>query len=272
MKKKIRSLIFWLISVILTLLLVMYQYATGPTHPQKGKVEINNKQIRFQLPRSQRKSGDAVIKFEVKDKSIKGTCKYKRYKTSDEWIEKELLRDGDFLIALLPEQPPAGKIAYDVSFDLDGRIYMLSEEPVIFRFKGEVPLFIVILHVSMILASFLFSMRTGIEALVKGKYLFSYTIVTSVVLLFGGLVFGPIMQKYAFGEYWTGWPFGKDVTDTKTLVAFVFWVIAFIKLLKNREKRGWALVAAIILLIVFLIPHSMFGSEFDYESGTVVTG
>jgi hypothetical protein len=33
---------------------------------------------------------------------------------------------------------------------------------------------------------------------------------------------------------------------------------------KNREKRGWALVAAIVLMLIYFIPHSMMGSEIDH--------
>ena len=34
----------------------------------------------------------------------------------------------------------------------------------------------------------------------------------------GGMILGPIVQKYAFGAYWTGIPFGHDLTDAKNLV------------------------------------------------------
>jgi len=37
---------------------------------------------------------------------------------------------------------------------------------------------------------------------------------------------GPLVQLNAFGDLWTGWPFGGDWTDNKTLFAFIFWVIA----------------------------------------------
>jgi uncharacterized membrane protein len=72
------------------------------------------------------------------------------------------------------------------------------------------------------------------------------------------------VQKYAFGAYWTGWPFGHDLTDNKTALAFIAWLIAVIKLRKNREARGWAIAAALVLLLVYLVPHSVLGSEIDH--------
>ena len=104
---------------------------------------------------------------------------------------------------------------------------------------------------------------------VKGsKFVFTFTFIS---LFLGGIVLGPIVQKYAFGAYWTGWPFGHDLTDNKTLVAFIFWAIAVFRMYKDRSKTGMAIAAMVILLMVYLIPHSMFGSELNYESGKIET-
>jgi hypothetical protein len=116
------------------------------------------------------------------------------------------------------------------------------------------------------------STRTGLEALARGKKSYPYTWITLVTLFVGGLILGPVVQKYAFDAYWTGWPFGQDLTDNKTLVAFIFWAIAVWRLKKNPANRTWPVFAMFILLAVYLIPHSMFGSSLDFSSGSVVTG
>jgi hypothetical protein len=79
-----------------------------------------------------------------------------------------------------------------------------------------------------------------------------------------------MIQKFAFGAYWTGWPIGKDLTDTKTLIAACFWMVA---LIFSGKKPGQllAILAAIALLAVYSIPHSTSGSEFNYETGQVET-
>jgi hypothetical protein len=73
------------------------------------------------------------------------------------------------------------------------------------------------------------------------------------------------MQKFAFGAFWTGFPFGADLTDNKTMVALIGWIIALIAGRKSKSPRSWYLGAAILLLVVFLIPHSLLGSELDYS-------
>jgi uncharacterized membrane protein len=106
----------------------------------------------------------------------------------------------------------------------------------------------------------------------RGKNTYRFAWITMVTLFVAGLILGPIVQKYAFDAYWTGWPFGQDLTDNKTLVAFIFWAVATWRLKKNPENRTWPIVAMLVLVVVFLIPHSMFGSELDYSSGEIKTG
>jgi hypothetical protein len=79
------------------------------------------------------------------------------------------------------------------------------------------------------------------------------------------MILGPLVQKYAFGALWTGFPFGYDLTDNKTLIAFLGWIAAWIAGRKGKPARGWVLGASILLLVVYLIPHSLFGSELDYS-------
>jgi hypothetical protein len=90
-----------------------------------------------------------------------------------------------------------------------------------------------------------------------------------VIVVIGGLVFGPIIQKYAFGKLWTGVPFGFDLTDNKTLLSIIFWIAAFF--LKKKSKY-WIVAAAALMIIVYLIPHSMLGSELDPKTGIIKTG
>jgi hypothetical protein len=85
------------------------------------------------------------------------------------------------------------------------------------------------------------------------------------------MVLGPIVQYYAFGDLWTGIPFGWDLTDNKTLIALLFWILAVI-MNRKKERPLYTALAAFVLLLVYSIPHSLFGSELDYTSGQVTQG
>jgi hypothetical protein len=42
------------------------------------------------------------------------------------------------------------------------------------------------------------------------------------------------------------------------------WVVALVAGRGGRKNRGWVLAASVVTLIVFLIPHSLLGSELKY--------
>jgi hypothetical protein len=112
--------------------------------------------------------------------------------------------------------------------------------------------------------SMLVSTRAGLAAWVNSPTTRRYAWVTLLTLMGGGLVLGPIVQKFAFEAFWTGWPFGHDLTDNKTLVAVLAWIAALWRQRAKGHARGWFLAAAIVQLLVYLIPHSLLGSELDY--------
>jgi hypothetical protein len=263
--KIFRSVLLWILALLMAGGVAVYQRATGPTYPVKGNLEIGAEEVTYRLLRSWAGEGDAKITIPVTGEEVSGEFSWRRYKSHDKWIHEELVRTEDGLTVFLPHQPKAGKIMYKVRLFHNNTETLLTEEPVIIRFRGDVPSHVTLMHIIFIFLAFIFSMRTGMEALMKGRYTFVYTIFTLIFLFLGGLFYGPIMQKYAFDAYWTGWPMGHDLTDNKTALAFLFWLIAFGVQLINRKRKGWAIAAAVILLVVYLIPHSVMGSELDFR-------
>lgn len=263
---KHKNLIFWIVAIVVTLSMVIYQRMTGPTHPISGETTLGGENIKYKLLTSYGGPDDAEIVFDDPNGKLEGTLTYKRYPSHDTSTQVAMSHQGGKLIAVIPHQPPAGKIEYSIELTDGTSKVVLTEEPVRIRFKGDVPAFILIPHILLMFLAMLYSTRTGVEAIAKGSRTLKYSILTAAFLFVGGLILGPIVQKYAFGAYWTGWPFGHDLTDNKTAVAFIFWGIAIYKLYKNKEKQGWALVAVIIMTLVYMIPHSVLGSEIDYTA------
>lgn len=260
-----RPLVLWIIAIVITLASVVYQRMTGPTYPIRGAVEINDEKIKYRLLTTYVTDNDARMEINVPDRNIAGEVKYKRYKSYDEWNIEPLPRDGDNLIVTLPKQPPAGKVMYQIALiDASGSRYELSEKPVVIRFKGAVPGYIIIPHIIIIFMGMLLATRTGFEAIVNGPKSYSLTIWTTILLIVGGLIFGPLLQKFAFNEFWTGWPVGHDLTDSKTAFAVVFWLIALWRSRGVRKGRFWIILAAVVTFIIYVIPHSVLGSEIDY--------
>jgi hypothetical protein len=254
---------------------MFYQKVTGPTYPKKVKTEFQGKEYNFKLLRSSELGSPCEISLPVDDSHIKALIIYKRYKVNEDWTTVEMKRDaktGD-LTAILPDQPPAGKIEYKIELYKGSEKAVLNNgEPVVIRFKGYVPRSILIPHVIFMILALLFGTRTGVELLFRRKNTRDYAFITLVSLGIGGLIFGPIVQYHAFGDYWTGWPFGSDWTDNKTLFAFIFWVVSVSVLKKNPKNILWPAIALIVMYSIYLIPHSTGGSELNPETGKVETG
>jgi len=267
-----KSVFWWIFSFFFTIFIAYYQRTTGPTYPVRGKIHISGEDFKYKLLTSNDSDKSAEISVKGNMNGVKGHIEYKKYNTDDDWQITEMLVKEGKLTGELPPQPPAGKLTYKVIMNVEGQSYTLLDKPVVIRFKGAVPAYILFPHILLMFLAMLFSTRTGIEALLKREKALNYTLITGILLLFGGMILGPVVQKYAFGAFWTGWPFGHDLTDNKTLIAFIAWIIAYLRLRKDKSNRGWAVAAALILLLVYLIPHSMFGSELDYSTGEIGTG
>lgn len=260
-----RSWVLWILALVITLASAVYQRITGPTHPKRGKATLAGQEIRYRLVRSMA-GGDAQVRVPAVSPETKGTLAWKRHKTRDDWTYVEMTRDGGQLVGKLPQQPPAGKLAYRVILQDGSERVTLGGEPVIIRFRGEVPMAVLVLHVIAMFGAMLVGTRAGLEFFRPQPQYRALLLWTLALLTVGGFILGPIVQKYAFGAYWTGWPFGTDLTDNKTAAAWLAWLIAWLKLRRTPERAGaWVLGAAIVMMIVFAIPHSLLGSELKYE-------
>lgn len=267
-------LVLWILALIITLAAAGYQRFTGPSYPQRGSIQLDNMHMSYKLPRAHDR-GDMPVTLPITDSTIHGDIFYRRYKTPEDWIKVQMFREAGQLKAFLPQQPPAGKIEYYLILEkCERRFTIPANRSVVARFKGEVPLVILLSHVLFMFMAMLFSNRAALEAVTAGQRLKLYSLLTVVSLFLGGMILGPLIQKFAFGEFWTGIPFGFDLTDNKTLVAMIGWLAALwqVSRTSSPNKRWWVVAAAILLLVVYSIPHSVLGSELDYEQMKVVTG
>ena len=267
-----KKVLYWVLAVVISLAAMFYQRMTGPTYPKKYEISYQNEEFNFSLPRSNNgRPGDYPVEVELPD-AFSAKLIWRLFPSEDPWNTVEMERQGDLLSSSLPHQPPAGKIEYHLEFMADGKIIDLGdEENVVIRFRADVPAWALIPHVLMMILTVIWSMATIIFALANIPSYKKHVGVTIIFLLIGGFILGPVVQKFSFGQFWTGWPLGEDMTDNKVLFALLAFLIAWF-LRKKSYGRWLAIGAALVMLAVYLIPHSMGGSELDRESGEVVTG
>lgn len=284
-----KSTLYWILAIVITLSAAYYQRKTGPTYPKQIDIDVNGTEYSLRMLRSIEIGSGEEIKLAVKDTSVSAKLYYKRFNTSedyqsvdfsyrvkaiDSWLMNRVFKitEEEGFFAEIPEQPAAGKIQYYFELtDKNGKNTYFENEPIVIRFKGAVPSKYLTPHILLMFIAMLLSTLAGLMAIGKHKSFRKYGNITLIFLLLGGMILGPVVQYHAFGAAWTGVPLGWDLTDNKTLIAVLFWIWA---VLANRKKSrpGLTILAAFILLLVYSIPHSMYGSELDYSSGEVVQG
>lgn len=269
-----RSWMLWTIAVVITLASAFYQRTTGPSYEVRVHEEIAGVEVGGELLRSHSVSSDLPVSLEIPDPDVTGRVLWRRYGANEDWRSNPMTRDGDRLTTHLPAQPSAGKLEYSVLLTKGETTLtvMNGDEAVVARFKGDVPAFVLAPHIFFMFFAMLWSNRTGLEALTGGLKRQRMALTTFGLLVVGGLILGPIVQKYAFGAYWTGWPLGEDLTDNKLAVAAAAWAWASWRKGNGRWPRAIAIIAALVVFAVYMIPHSMHGSTLDYSTMETISG
>ena len=263
----------WILAVVLTLLSALYQRMTGPTYPVRVSESIAGVEVKARLLRTHSTSSDLTVTLNAPGESVAGTVRWRHFPSDGAWTDVPLTRNGDELSASIPAQPSAGKVEYTVILSAGSEALILpGDQAVVARYKGDVPGFVLAPHIFFMFFAMLWSNRTGMEALAGGPRRRKQAATTLVLLMLGGLLLGPIVQKYAFGAYWTGWPFGEDLTDNKLAVAVLAWIWAALRGGNTKQARTITVIAALVVFAVYMIPHSMNGSTLDYATGETVTG
>jgi len=261
-----KNWVCWLLAIVITLTLSIYQRATGPTNPKHVTIELDGDSYQIKLPRSGVRS-DAVVTLKGVPEQVRAQLHYRRYPTSDAYTTVNFGWEDGAWKAALPVQPVAGKLQYYITvgekdYPVDG--------PVVIRFRNDVPAGILIPHILFMFAAMLFAVYTLMLVLAGRKYS-KWLIITTVTLFIGGFILGPLVQHVAFGPWWTGFPFGSDLTDNKTLIAFLFFLAA-VATLKWKYNKWLVCLAVVVMMAIFSIPHSTRGSQYDYATEQLSTG
>lgn len=224
----------------------------------------DGQKLTYRLPRSAEVGKNPAISIPALPGWV-AVLRCKRTPSREDWQDLAMAQEGDKLLAYLPELPPAGKLAYQVLLfpEKGGQELPVPPAPAVLRFKGPVGPVLLLPHILAMFLGMLLANRAGLAVVFGESSPQRWVLPTLGLLTFGGLVLGPLVQKAAFGVYWSGFPLGRDLTDTKTLAVVVAWVWAF---LRSRSGKRWpVLVASLVTLAVFAVPHSLLGSEINWE-------
>ena len=239
----IKKVFIWVLAVFLAIAAMIYQRSTGPTYEYKGHLEHAGERYKYELLRSQETTEGATIEMPyVEGANYRASLHYKRYQTKDSITSLDFqLDENQQFVAQLPVQPAAGKMEYFVTGTLDGKEFNIpekGEDRIVLRYKDPVSDFILVPHVSLMIIVIIFGIRAGLSALLDHGSMRRWAVIAFSAMTVGGMILGPLVQKSAFGEYWTGFPFGGDFTDNKMLIMWVVWALALAIIgFKPKRKR-----------------------------------
>jgi len=271
-----KGLLLWALALVVMLAAAAYQQRTGPSYPVRGELSTPAGTRSYELPRSHVTTSGARIS--VPAAATAGTLFWRRYPLDEPYRQVPLARSGDTLWAVLPPQPPAGKVEYYLELPGTATARLPADQTVVLRYRGDVPLAALLPHILFMFISMLIAVRAGLGALTsRSESGLAWAALVGFTI--GGMILGPVVQKYAFGAFWTGVPFGWDLTDNKTLLMWLAWMLACLlpalAAVGNRDRvqarwrRTLIVAAAVVTVVVYVIPHSAQGSQLDYEAQEV---
>lgn len=263
------SAALWIAACAVTVVLAVFQRMTGPSYPFRGKTELPHGDcVSYQLPRSNQGRPDLRIVIPAPAAEARAVLEWRRFPKDVPFQSQEMVVNVDGqLEGRIPPQPAAGKVEYRILLDVKGRVASVpATETVVARFRGAVPAGVLIPHILAMFLSMLVSTRALFEVFRPGAPpARGLVLVSMAFLVAGGLFLGPLVQRFAFGAYWTGWPFGHDLTDNKTLIAFLAWLPATLLAWRKARTRVAVALGWVVMMGVFMIPHSVRGSQLDWS-------
>lgn len=285
MSARTTGALLWVAATLVMLSSAVYQRLTGPTHPERGALVVDGQSQRYRLLRSEETVRDARIAVPAPASGGSGRMYWRRFPTGDAFqgvdMAVETRDDGRReLAAYLPAQAASGKVEYRLEVDTEAGMVLIpaggdepDERTIVLRFKDPVPTPVLIAHVAFMFFGMLVGVRAALGAAFAPRATARLAWATLGMMTVGGMILGPVVQKHAFGAYWTGFPLGYDLTDNKTLIMWVAWIAAC-AVLGWKDRSGvpaWrgrfaVLVAGIVMIFVYLIPHSLRGSQLDYDA------
>jgi hypothetical protein len=150
-----------------------------------------------------------------------------------------------------------------------------AQQTIWLRFEGKQSIPLLIAHIAGMFGGLFFVVLAFVTSFTDlnktannvalGKQVFWATL----ILFLGTFPIGIWIEHQVYDTYWTGIPLGRDITDSKALFLFLFWLATMILLKgsafarkpeKNLVRAAGARVAVIVSFLVtlaaYLVPHS----------------
>lgn len=252
----------WVIALLVAMSGLVFQRLTAPFYPEVLEETWGGATVRTQLERGASGRRGQRIVVEGTREDWQGEILWRSLELGGDYRHEPMTPTAGYMIGTLPLQPLGSRIEYRVRL-LDGAdtLSLPRFGTVVLRFKGEVSFWAITGHLLLVHLGLLFGVRAGLEALALGPHSRSYALATLFAFGLGGLLFGVMVKSSAYGIPWQGPPLGLDATDSKTLLVVLAWCLPPLMRLSGRRTRRWIVLAMLLSVAAFFIPHTILGGR-----------
>lgn len=267
--------------VILTLALFVIARRLSMNRPREIDIEEGGLRVSHETVIEQVGPGEPAVKLSISPGVEECPRVFYRTEGGDELKELPMLPSGDDAwTAKLPDLGRGGRLSYAFLIaGRDGSTIRLPARPdrfFLLKYKGDYSVPVLVAHVIFMFGAFFFMILSVMGALriLMGREGKTETVsMTRWVMIFtfvGGWPIGFILNYQRFGVVWEGFPFGYDITDNKTQLIFLMWIVTvfLVKgsfLGRGEEKDfigagGFALavlISFIVSMALYILPHSL---------------
>lgn len=280
----------WKLGIAFVVVFLLFALSKGSTHRRKAMVvEKLGARVVHLTTREHIGAGDAPVKAVVETAIplIPGRVRL-YYKIGKKgtlcWASMGRIASSDTFVGVVPHQEKGRRAYYYLQVETpQGQVITLPDaqvpgnKSILLKFKGVVNPFVTIGHVLcmfaavfILLVAFFYSFdilggRRPVHQALK-------PILWALLFLFiGGFPLGWVMNAQTFGApWWEAFPFGWDITDNKTQLVFLYWIMVLILVYRSLFTKdstrdlihpklfAWLTVLGTFLTLgIYLIPHSL---------------
>jgi hypothetical protein len=254
-----KKILFLSIAGGLTIVATFVQQLSSSDRPYNTSVNIGSTTYDFQLPVVHEGNEESLVEITLPDTSIHGQLFYKKYNIEEKWRTNNLIRMNENLVSVLPHQKPNIKIQYYIELNSKGKTYFIAKQnPVVVRFQGEVPKYILYPQVLVMFISLVIAIFAGMLALFNIDTYKKYAKIAFYLFFLGGFLIGLLVHMISFRHLFIQSLTCNDLTFYKNSIIFLIWLVVYY-MNKKYDIRYYTLAGAVLTLVLFCLPqHILF--------------
>jgi hypothetical protein len=254
-----KKLLFFGLSIVLSIVAVIFQRLTGPDEDYKIKTSINGIKYSFKFPKTQEgETKDEGCLIQIVIPADSGFVYYKHYDIKEIWTRNKMNHNfNENLICVLPYQKPLIQLEYYFElFVKNKRHFICKENPMIVRFQRSVPKTVTYPYVVLLFISFIFSIFSALMSISffdSHKKYFSF----SFYVLSTGMIFGILNYLLSARHIFVRLSPYNDLTFYKSFIVYAVFAWTFLAN-RKRPNKLYPIIAGAMMIIFYFLPQDLF--------------